>query len=94
MKFSDKDEIACYDEVVVALLDSPIGITKLKELQTYSWVQIPVSTFHVEQSIPTFLPRQLASSRTCKYPLFYNDVINLTDEWPLSNIHYRIIVTR
>ena len=35
MKCSDKDEIACCDEDIVALLDSPIGITKLKDLQIH-----------------------------------------------------------
>ena len=48
------------------VLDSLIGITKLKDLQIHSQVQIPISTFHVEHRVPTFLPRRIASDRTCK----------------------------
>ena len=48
------------------VLDLPIGITKLKDLQTHSRVQIPIATFHVEHSVPTFLPRRIASDRACK----------------------------
>ena len=48
------------------LLDLPIRITKLKDLQTHLRVQIPISTFHVEHSGPTFFPQWIASDRTCK----------------------------
>ena len=50
------------------MLDLPIRIHKLKELQTHLRVQIPISTFHVEHRVPTFLPRRIASDCTCKYP--------------------------
>ena len=48
------------------VLDLPIGITKLKDLQTHSRVQIPISTFHVGHSVPTFLPRRRVNDRACK----------------------------
>ena len=51
-----------------SVLELTIRITKLKDLKTHSLVQIPVPTFHVEYSVLKFLPRRLASGRTCKYP--------------------------
>ena len=42
-------------EEVYSLLDLPIGVAKLKDLQTHLRVQIPVSAFHVGRSVPTFL---------------------------------------
>ena len=38
------------------LLDLPIGIAKLNYLQTHLRLQMPISTFHVEHSVPTFFP--------------------------------------
>ena len=38
------------------VLDLPTGITKLKNLQTHLRTQIPISTFHVVNSVPTFSP--------------------------------------
>ena len=53
-------------ELEQLLLDLPIRITKLKDIHTHLRVQILISIFHVEHSVPTFLPRWRASDLACK----------------------------
>ena len=60
-KYSDRKPILSVASVQsvhvsMTMLDLSIGITNLKDLQTHSRVQIPISKFHVEHSVPTFFP--------------------------------------
>ena len=50
----DASEMGADDKGIGEMLDLPIGITKLKDLQTHEQVQIPITTIHVEHRVPTF----------------------------------------